>query len=166
MDQLEAWILPLSDTVSVALGRGELKYLEHVEPISQAEPTDQVTHAVRLERFPAEELPSSCLSAFRWHERLVPLVSLSKLIHLPENLPEGSRSSEQLVAIVAYQTQADETLRLGALPLYGVPKLVQVDPAQAQPCSQLEEPWREFSHAAFEQGQSRYPVLDLQRVFL
>lgn len=155
MEPMEAWLLPLNDTVSVALGRAELKYLEHLEQF------DTLNRAAGEDDSSSEALPGYCRSSFLWRDLRIPLISLAHLA----NLPERTTENEQLVAIVAYQLEPDETLHLGALPLSAVPKLIQVIPEQAHPCSELAAPWRDFAHAAFQQNQTCYPVLDLQRVF-
>lgn len=144
MTQLKAWILPLSENLSVALGHAELKYLEQIDkPVA------------------APGLPAHCKQGFLWRGQLIPILDLCQWVN-PQRPPI---TDEQLVAIVAYQPKAGQELQLGALSLSAVPKLVEVDPDEAQPAENLPMPWRTLAHAAFQQGQNHYPVLNLSGLF-
>lgn len=141
---LQAWLLPIADGMTVALGQAELKYLEQIQ-------TPVVVPG----------LPAYSEQGFIWREQFIPIINLQQLITRRRTpLPE-----EQLVAIVAYQCSEEESLQLGALALSDMPRLTELDPEQAQPLDILAGPWQPLAHAAFINDGQPCPVLDLVHLF-
>lgn len=142
--ELWAWLLPISPTQRVAVGRYELKYIEHVNAV------------VSL-----PGLPAFCEQGFVWRNRFIPALDLWCLF-TRRRLP--NQNSEYLAAIVAYENAQGE-LVMGAVLLAGVPKLVAVAPAQSVAIAELHEEWQPFAEAAFKHENTTYPVLNLRCLF-
>lgn len=144
-ERLEAWLLPISKDMTVAVGRYELKYIEYPQTM------------VAL-----PGLPAYCEQGFVWREHFVPVIDLHGLISRRRPpITEG----DDMVAVIAYEQGADSRLAVGAITLRGVPQPVAVDAMQAIPASELEGVWPLLSLAAFRQHEQVYPVLDLCQLF-
>lgn len=142
--ELSAWLLPISPTQSVAVGRYELKYIEYVDA---------------LVSLPG--LPAFCEKGFMWRDRFIPALDLwSLLTH--RRMP--SQNSEHLAAIIIYEN-AQGDLAVGAILLAGVPKLVAVAPAQSVAITELHQEWQPLAQAAFKDASTTYPVLNLRCLF-
>lgn len=141
---LGAWLLPISANASVAVGRYELKHIEYV--------SDCIT---------LPGLPAFCESGFVWRDQFIPALDLYSLVtHRRHATAEG----ERMAAIVAYEDTRGE-ICVGAILLRGVPKLVNVTPAQSIAVADLASEWQLLAAAAFKDGQASYPVLDLRSLF-
>lgn len=142
--ELSAWLLPISSTHSVAVGRYEVKYIESVNAV------------VSL-----PGLPAFCEQGFMWRNRFIPALDVWSLL-TRRRMP--SRNSEHLAAIIMYEN-AQGDLAVGAILLAGVPKLVGVAVAQSVAITELHQEWQLLAHAAFKDENTTYPVLDLRCLF-
>lgn len=142
--ELGAWILPISASTSVAVGRYELKYIEYIST------------CVSL-----PGLPAFCEQGFVWRNRFIPAVDIHSLL-TRRRLPvvEG----EQLAAIIAYENALGE-LAMGAILLRGVPKLSSVKPSQSVALTELSPELQLLAQAAFKDEDHLYPVLDVRSLF-
>jgi len=141
---LAAWILPVSPTQSVAVGRYELKYIEYVDSIVEL-----------------PGLPAFCEQGFVWRNRFIPVLDLWSLLtrrRMPAN------NSEHLAAIIAYENAQGE-ISTGAILLAGVPKLIAVAANQSVAVTELHQDWHLLAQAAFRDENTLYPVLDLRCLF-
>jgi len=141
---LGAWILPISPTQSVAVGRHELKYIEYVNAI------------VGL-----PGLPAFCEQGFVWRNRFIPALDLRSLLTRRRMPPTNA---EHLAAIIAYENSQGE-VAVGAILLAGVPKLIAVAPTQSIAVTELHQEWQLLAQAAFKDENTLYPVLDLRCLF-
>ncbi len=142
--ELAAWLLPISPTQSVAVGRYELKYIEYVDAVVDL-----------------PGVPAFCEQGFVWRNRFIPALDLWSLLtrrRMPVN------NAEHLAAIIAYEN-AQGDLAAGAILLAGVPKLVAVTPSQGVPIAELHEEWQLLAQAAFKDENTLYPVLNLRCLF-
>jgi chemotaxis signal transduction protein len=144
VQDLAAWILPISPTQSVAVGRYELKYIEYVDTI------------VTL-----PGLPAFCEQGFIWRNRFIPALDLWSLL-TRRRIP--ATSTEHLAAIIAYENTHGE-LAVGAILLAGVPKLLGVAATQSVALTDLHQEWQLLAQAAFRDENTIYPVLDLRGLF-
>lgn len=142
--EIFAWLLPISPTQSVAVGRYELKYIEYVESV------------VSL-----PGVPAFCEQGFVWRNRFIPALDLWSLL-TRRRMP--SQNSAQLAAIIAYEN-AQGDLAMGAILRAGVPKLIAVKPAQSISTAELHQEWQLLAQAAFKDENTAYPVLDLRCLF-
>lgn len=142
--ELSAWLLPISPTQSVAVGRYELKYIEYVDAV------------VSL-----PGLPAFCEQGFMWRDRFIPALDVWSLL-TRRRMP--SQNSEHLAAIIVYEN-AQGDLAVGAILLAGVPKLVAVAPAQSVAITELHQEWQLLAQAAFKDENTIYPVLNLRCLF-
>jgi chemotaxis signal transduction protein len=142
--ELGAWVLPISASASVAVGRYELKHIEFVNT-SLTLPC----------------LPAFCEQGFLWRNQFVPLLDLHSLI---SRRRMTLTAAEQLAAIIAYET-AEGALAVGAILLRGVPRLIRVTPAQSMSVNELAVDLQRLAHAAFKDEKALYPVLDLRALF-
>lgn len=141
---LGAWLLPVDQSTSVAVGRYELKYIEYVND------------CVCL-----PGLPSYCEQGFLWRDRFIPALDIQQLVTHTRHQNTGQ---EKMAAIVAYENALGQ-VDLGAIFLCGVPKLLPITPQQSVAISLLDLPLRLLAHAAFQHQQKSYPVLDLRALF-
>lgn len=142
--ELGAWILPISATASVAVGRYELKYIEYISA------------CVSL-----PGLPAFCEQGFVWRNRFIPAIDIHSLL-TRRRLP--ATEGEQLAAIIAYENALGE-LATGAILLRGVPKLSSVKPSQSVALTELSPELQLLAQAAFKDENNLYPVLDLRSLF-
>lgn len=143
-EDLAAWILPISPTQSVAVGRYELKYIEYVDAV------------VAL-----PGLPAFCEQGFIWRNRFIPALNLWSLL-TRRRMP--ATTEEHLAAIIAYENTLGE-LAVGAILLAGVPKLLPVAATQSVAVTELQQEWQLLAQAAFRDENTIYPVLDLRGLF-
>lgn len=143
-NELGAWLLPIDATVSVAVGRYELKYIEYISA------------SIRL-----PGLPAYCEEGFLWRDRFVPALDLHELLTRRRTPPSDK---ERMVAIISYDN-AQGDLDFGAIFLRGAPRLLQIRPEQSVALATLDSPWQLLAHAAFNDGEHAYPVLDLGSLF-
>jgi hypothetical protein len=144
VQELGAWILPISASASVAVGRYELKYIEYISA------------CVAL-----PGLPAFCEQGFVWRNRFIPALDIQSLL-TRRRVP--SADTEQLAAIIAYENAQGE-LAMGAILLRGVPKLSAVKPSQSIPLTELTPELQLLAQAAFKDENNCYPVLDLRSLF-
>lgn len=143
--ELGAWLLPIDEKTSVAVGRYELKYIEYINS------------SVRL-----PGLPSFCEQGFLWRNHFIPALDVHQLV--ARRRESHGLDEERMVAIIAYES-ASGKIELGAIFLRGIPKLLPVKPDQSVALSRLDPPWQLLAHAAFEDNGQHYPVLDLRGLF-
>ena len=141
---LAAWILPISSTQSVAVGRYELKYIEYVDAVVEL-----------------PGLPAFCEQGFVWRNRFIPALDVWSLL-TRRRMPVTN--VEHLAAIIAYENAQGE-IALGAILLAGVPKLLAIAPAQSVAVTELQQEWQLLAQAAFKDENTLYPVLDLRCLF-
>jgi len=142
--ELAAWILPISQTMAVAVGRYELKFIEYIRT------------CISL-----PGLPAFCERGFIWRNHFIPVLDVHALV-TRRRIP--ATEGEQMAAIIAYEnTQGG--IELGAILLRGVPKLIPVASTQAIPVSALTQEWHLLAQAAFKDDTGGYPVLDLRSLF-
>lgn len=141
--QLDAWLLPVADDVTIAIGRYELKYIEHVA---------------------AGDLKTSLKGAgdFFWRGRYIPVLDIAALAEV-KTLPPVA--GERIVAIVAYEDLAGNLL-MGAIFLVDVPQMIHIHPSQNVAVEFMPHPWPQLAHAAFSYHQRDYPVLNLSALFI
>lgn len=141
--QLDAWLLPVADDVTIAIGRYELKYIEHVA---------------------AGDVKASLKGArdFFWRGRYIPVLDVATLAEA-ETLPPVAE--ERIVAIVAYEDIAGNLL-MGAIFLVDIPQMIHIHPSQNVAVELLSRPWPQLAHAAFFHQQRDYPVLNLSALFV
>lgn len=142
--ELAAWILPVSPTQSVAVGRYELKYIEYVDSV------------VSL-----PGLPAFCEQGFIWRNRFIPALDIWSLL---TRRRMNANKTEHLAAIIAYENAQGE-LAMGAILLAGVPKLIGVAANQSVAVTELHEEWQLLAQAAFRDENTLYPVLNLRSLF-
>lgn len=142
--ELSAWLLPVSPTQSVAVGRYELKYIEYVDSV------------VSL-----PGLPAFCEQGFVWRNRFIPALDIGSLL---TRRRMNLNKTEHLAAMIAYETAGGE-LAMGAILLAGVPKLIGLVSSQSVAVTELHEQWQLLAQAAFSDGNTLYPVLDLRCLF-
>lgn len=141
---LGAWLLPIDNATSVAVGRYELKYIEYV------------SSSVRL-----PGLPAYCEEGFVWRNRFIPAIDIHELVAHRRTRPS---ESERMAAIIAYENNQGK-IEIGAIFLRGIPRLMQIKPEQSVAVTTLETPWQLLAHAAFTAEDKCYPVMDLRALF-
>ncbi len=124
----------------------------------------------RPERFPIPQTPGHCREVILWEEQIVPLLDLTVLAedshgqHSRQDHGEGA--AKQIVAIVGFQSRANEVPGYGALLLSKIPQryTVQDDLASAFPS---ESPGlNRFTLCSFAHPEYGYVrVLDVPRLF-
>lgn len=144
LQELSAWILPISSNTSVAIGRYELKYIEYISA------------GVSL-----PGLPAFCEQGFVWRNRFIPALDIQSLL---TRRRMAVIDTEQLAAIIAYENAQGE-LAMGAILLRGVPKLSIVKPSQSVSLTELSPELQLLAQAAFKDENNLYPVLDLRSLF-
>jgi chemotaxis signal transduction protein len=141
--QLDAWLLPVADNVTIAIGRYELKYIEHVTAGDLKAPLQGVRD-------------------FFWRGRYIPVLDVAALAGVETLLPVAG---ECIVAIVAYEDLAGNLL-MGAIFLVDVPQMIHILPSQNVAVESMPHPWPQLAHAAFSYHQRDYPVLNLSALFV
>ncbi len=111
----DAWLLELSDSISIATGDHEMvEYLP--APICFSVPGS----------------PGYCSRVLSWQDKLVPVMDISMLLGQPT-----ADESKTLISLVAYQIESRAPLQHLALRVSKAPEKIQVDDEQA--CELPEE---------------------------
>jgi CheW-like protein len=145
----EAWLLSLGAAHRAAVGIYEVV---HILPYAPA-----------LFRVP--QAPAHCRGVILWEERVLPVVDLRSLVSKGAASVDAAHVAglEQLIAVVAYQTDRSQVADYGALLLAGLPARTTVTDEQA---CELDPAWTSFSSSCFRHANlGPVPVLDLRRVF-
>lgn len=148
----DAWILALGADRHAAVGITEVLHILAYSPV--------------LFRVP--QAPPHCRSVILWEDRVVPVVDLRALITGGADAvgSAGVAGLEQLVAIVAYQSDSSQPAEFGALLLAGLPIRATVTDADACEPDTGVVAWARFASACFRHSSyGAIPVLDLGRVF-
>jgi chemotaxis signal transduction protein len=151
-DSAEAWLLSLGAVHRAAVGIYEVV---HVLP-----------HAPAL--FQVPQAPVYCRGVILWEERVLPVVDLRSLASAGAARVDAAHVAgiEQLVAVVAYQTDPSQIAEYGALLLAAVPARITVTNQQGCEFDPALAPWASFSSSCFRHPNlGAVPVLDLRRVF-
>jgi chemotaxis signal transduction protein len=153
MKKASAWILPITQTVSAAVGEFELV---HVLPDHPA-------------AFDIPQAPHYCRQVMVWQNRIVPLMDLAMRFQVPGWEPEekSGTAANRVIGILAYRAEGAESLEYGALILSAIPRRCEVNDEQACPLPPWLTPWRRYASACFrpEGPHSAIPVLRLDRLF-
>jgi len=147
-----AWILALGAERRAAVGIYEVLHILAYSPV--------------LFRVP--QAPPHCRSVILWEDRVVPVVDLRALITGGADTvaSAGVAGLQQLVAIVAYQSDLSQPAEFGALLLAGLPVRATVTDADACEPDAGVTAWARFASSCFRHASyGAVPVLDLGRVF-
>jgi len=148
----EAWLLSLGATHRAAVGIYEVV---HILPYAPAV-------------FQVPQAPAHCRGVILWEERVLPVIDLRALVSSGAAKVDAAHVAglEQLVAVVAYQTDRSQIADYGALLLAGLPARTTVTDEQACELDPALASWASFSSSCFRHANlGPVPVLDLRRVF-
>jgi len=139
--ELSAWILPVADDVMIAIGRYELKYIEHINTTAN--------------------LVDCTAKEFFWRGRTIPVLNIAGMINANQT-PDNNAA--RIAAIVAYEDVAGELL-MGVIFVVDIPQLVKINSRQSVAVEVLPQPWPLLAHAAFSHRENTYPVINLSAIF-
>lgn len=103
--------------------------------------------------------PSYCQELLDYAGRLVPVMSLGKLIHA------GSERRAMGIAVLAYQPRPRAQLMHGALRIQGYPRSVAVDDAMVAPLPEPIQLWSAISISCFGLEGRCVPIIDPAKLF-
>lgn len=152
MNTADAWLLPLSAEVVVAVGLHELRYVLPDTPAL----------------FEIPRTPDYCCRVLLWQEHIVPLMDLaSRFGIIPDANALQSSTVVKPIAIVAYRSEETAAVEHGALLLHGLPWRCSITDEQALELPDALGAWRAYTQACIrlEQDPQAVPVLSLNRLF-
>jgi chemotaxis signal transduction protein len=146
-----AWLLPITGTITAAVGEFELV---HILPDPPA-------------LFGVPRAPHYCREVLVWQGRILPLMDLAARFDAPGRKP-ALDAARVIVGIVAYRPeQGADALGYGGLALHSVPQRCRVGDDQACSLPPWLAAWTPYVSACFqpEGPRSAVPVLRLERLF-
>jgi chemotaxis signal transduction protein len=153
MNKASAWILPITKTISAAVGEFELVYVLPDNPTL----------------FEVPRAPHYCRQAMVWQNRIVPLMDLAARFQVPGREPEKTpgAAARHLIGILVYQTEGAKTPEYGAVSLDSIPWHCEVSDEQACHLPPWLAVWTHYTSACFqpEGPHSAIPILRLDRLF-
>lgn len=143
--KVPAWIMSITDTVSVSVGEFELVHILTDTPVLFTVPT----------------APNYCQQVFVWQNKIIPVMNLATRFGLPE------KSDNFIVSIFAYRTEKTEQIEYGALFLTATPSRIEVGNTQACPLSTNLTAWTPYVRCCFQDTKTKKatPILNLERLF-
>lgn len=155
MNTVPAWILSLSATRAVSVGRSELVHT--------------LTDLPKL--FTIPKTPYYCQHVMLWQKHLVPVMNLSARF-LPVTAQTEIDALNDLhrlgaLSIFAYQAENTQQLAYGALLLHAVPQRCEVSDTQHCALPSDFASWRYYVTSCFQTSDTEkaVPILCLERLF-
>lgn len=140
-----AWLLPLNDGLTAAVGEYEILHLLHFPAL-----------------FKVPGAPYYCQNVLVWQNQILPAFDLAAWLH-----QEPKHQEQKLIAIAAYEdinAESDTTSYAGLL-LADIPQQTVVDDEQA--CDLPDQPanWEKIAISCFKRDDRAIPIIDLQTIF-
>jgi chemotaxis signal transduction protein len=143
-----AWIISITDTVSVAVGEFELVHILPDNP----------------KLFSLPQAPHYCQQVFVWQNKIIPLMNLAEKFGLEKNSTTGEQFA---VSIFAYRTEKTGQPEYGALLSNAIPHRCEVSDKQACQLPTELYLWRHYVRCCFQDTDTQkvIPILKLDRLF-
>jgi chemotaxis signal transduction protein len=143
--KVPAWIMSITDTVSVAVGEFELVHILTDNPVLFTIPT----------------APSYCQQVFIWQNKIVPVMNLATRFNLPE------KSNDFIVSIFAYRAEETGQIEYGALFLTASPLRIEVGNTQVCPLPADLTALTPYVRCCFQETKTQQatPILNLEHLF-
>lgn len=148
MTTATAWLLPVTDQFTAAIGEFELVHILPELPVF----------------FPVPCAPAYCSSVILWQDKLIPVMDLAQRFQLTNSQKEASTL---ILGIVVFWLQDKKTVEYGALRLSGIPNRCTVDDAQVRPLPDNIQHMSGYIQSCFENTQNlrTVPVLHMGQLF-
>jgi len=146
--KVPAWIISITDTLSVAVGEFELI---HVLPDNP-------------ELFNIPTAPPYCQQVFIWQNKIIPVMNLAERFGLEKN---ATPNDHRVMTIFAYRTEKTALPEYGALSLNATPRRSEVSDTQACPLPTELSAWVNYVRCCFQDAESQQsiPILKLEHLF-
>lgn len=145
--KVPAWIIPITDTVLVAVGEFELVHILPDKP----------------EFFKVPQAPYYCQQVFTWQNRIIPIMNLAaRFGYQTEAIGEN-----YIIGIFAYRAEITELIEYGALFLNKAPRRIDVGDTQACLVPDHLQALTPYVWSCFQEfgTQKVIPILKLARLF-
>ena len=159
MASSNAWVLPLDETLSAAVGEFEIIHLLHFPALFSAPGTPYYCNQVLV--WQDQILPTLDLSAWlRGHAlpRTQTLVAIATY-PAPNNSTPNSVSNDPTAA-----SESEDKCYAGLL-LADIPRQILVDDSDACELPSTPLGWRQLAISCFRHNERAVPIIDLQTVF-
>lgn len=146
--KVSAWIMSITDTVSVSVGEFELVHILTDNPILFTVPT----------------APLYCQQVFVWQNKIIPLMNLAARFGLPET---STLSDSIVVSIFAYRAEKTGLIEYGALVSNATPRRSEVSNEQACPLPTDLSAWQPYIRCCFQETNTPKAtmILNLEHLF-
>lgn len=146
--KVPAWIISITDNVSVAVGEFELIHILPDNPILFNVPT----------------APYYCQQVFIWQHKIIPIMNLAARFGLDN---PAMTYDDFVVGIFAYRAEKTGLFEYGALLLTATPYRTEVSDEQACPLPTDLFAWKHYVRCCFQdtETQKAIPILNLERLF-
>ena len=143
-----AWIIAMTDTLSVAVGEFELVHILPDNPML----------------FNIPKAPPYCQQIFVWQNKIIPVMNLAKRFGL-ENNPASDESF--VVNIFAYRAEKTRLPEYGTLFSKAAPRRIEVSNEQACSLPAHLSSWTPYFRSCFQETETKkvIPILNLERLF-
>jgi len=143
--KVPAWIMSITDTVSVSVGEFELVHILTDTPVLFTVPT----------------APNYCQQVFVWQNKIIPVMNLATRFSLPK------KSDNIIVSIFAYRAEETGQIEYGALFLTTAPSRIEVGNTQACPLPADLTVLTPYIRCCFQETKTKKatPILNLEHLF-
>jgi chemotaxis signal transduction protein len=143
MASSNAWVLPLGDSLSAAVGQFEIVHIVHYPAL-----------------FPVPGTPHYCNRVLVWQDQILPALDLSAWL-----TGRASQQNQNLVAIANYPDPTGSDMHYAGILLADIPSQVIVDDGEACDLPATPIGWGQLAISCFQQAGQTIPIIDLQTVF-
>jgi chemotaxis signal transduction protein len=143
MASSNAWVLPLDDTFSAAVGEFEVAHLVHYPAL-----------------FSVPGTPYYCNRVLVWQDQILPALDLGAWLR-----GRASQSNQNLVAVTTYPDPSSDDMCYAGLLLADIPSQLTVDDSQACDLPSAPAGWGSLAISCFRHHDRVVPIIDLQTVF-
>jgi chemotaxis signal transduction protein len=146
--KIPAWIISITDTLSVAVGEFELVHILPDMP----------------ELFHVPNAPPYCQQVFIWENKIIPVMNLAEKLCLEQHSATHSRI---VISIFAYRINRIGVAEYCALFSDSVPHQIDISDEQACPLSADLYSWTPYFRSCFQEAETKkiIPILKLERLF-
>jgi chemotaxis signal transduction protein len=143
-----AWIMPITDNLSVAVGQFELVHILPDKPTL----------------FTVPKTPSYCQQVLVWQNKIIPVMSLATRFGEQK---DSTIAEHSIIAIFAYRSEITNLIEYGALFVNNTPRRVEVGNEQASPLPPDLVAWTQYISCCFQETDTEQviPILKLECLF-
>lgn len=148
MKKVPAWVISITDNLSVAVGEFELVHVLPDVPVL----------------FSVPKAPPYCSQVFIWQNKIIPVMNLAAKLAYQQ---QASPDAHFIICIFAYRAEVTGLVEYGAIFIKNTPRRIEVGDDQACPLPHELDAWQPYSCCCFQESKTGLviPILKLEHLF-